>query len=163
MQQRKNSNAFIDFFWGRYFVLCYSTILFGISVFCFFYSVWFIIPTTIFGLLSFIGWKDFSQKNMEFWLTIQFWADFDIYWKVSDLNSDNIFGKMTLTNFHTQETKERWFIREQRMKWLPDLLALLIKCTKKILVGLTTQCPCHIEDKNFRIKLNGKRHTTCRF
>ena len=63
MQQRKNSNFFVDFFWGRYFVLSYSTILFGISVLGLLYSVWFFIPAVILGLLSLIGWKDFSQKK----------------------------------------------------------------------------------------------------
>ena len=63
MQQRKNSNIFIDFFWGRYFVLSYSTILFGISVLRLLYSVWFLVPSAILGVLSFIGWNDFSQKK----------------------------------------------------------------------------------------------------
>ena len=139
MQQRKNSNVFLIFFGDA--ILFYAT-----QRFCSVSACWLSLQCLVFypsshiWLTKLYRMERFFAKNMEFWLTIRFWADFDIYWKVSDLNSDNIFGKMTLTNFHTQETKERWCIKEQRMKWLPDLLALLIKCTKKTLVGLTTQC-----------------------
>ncbi|GIR49501.1 MAG: hypothetical protein CM15mP58_15980 [Burkholderiaceae bacterium] len=51
------------------------------------------------------------------------------------------------------------------MKWLPDLLAPVNKMYEEDFSWLNhSMRPCHIEDKNFRIKVgNGKRHTTCRF
>ena len=63
MHQKKNSSIFADFFWGRYFVLSYSTILFAVCLFALIYSIWFFIPIFLLTPLCVIGWKDSLQKK----------------------------------------------------------------------------------------------------
>ena len=135
MQQRKNSSVFIDFFWGRYFVLSYSMILFGFSVFGLIYSIWFFIPTTILGVLSFIGWKDFFQKKHGVL------ANYPILGRFRYL-LESVRPELR-QYFWEDDTDELPYSRNQRAmvyqrakdEMAARPLVPLIKCTRKILVG----------------------------
>ena len=159
MQQRKNSNVFIDFFWGRYFVLCYSTILFGISVFGFLYSVWFFIPAAIFGLLSFIGWKDFSQKKHGVL------ANYPVLGRFRYL-LESVRPELR-QYFWEDDTDELPYSRNQRamvyQRAKGEMAARPFGSVNKMYEEdfswlNHSMRPCHIEDKNFRIKVgNGEK------
>ena len=68
-----------------------------------------------------------------------------------------------MMKFPIQEIKGQWSIKDQNIEGVSHLVHWK-KCIRKILFGLITQLPLHIENFEFKTKVrNGKIFTICQF
>ena len=159
MHQRKNPSIAVEYLWGRYSLLFYTTILFCAFLLLVTLNFLFSIPAIFFGSFAFFGWKDYFQKKHGIL------GNYPLLGRFRYL-LESIRPEMR-QYFWEDDTDELPYSRNQRamvyQRAKGEMAARAFGSVNRMYEEDFSWLnhslnPCHIEDKNFRITVgNGEK------